>query len=83
MEYLVPIDTDFVIASQNDSESYKLLEVYSIKYKRVVNDYATWNTNTGLSIKTQAPLYFKRLDMNQTTFNMISLAIVNEVSLQL
>ena len=31
MEYYVPYDSQFVIASQNDFGSYKLLDVYSNK----------------------------------------------------
>lgn len=81
MEYYAPYDSEFLIASRNDLGSYKLLEIYSNKYKRVVNEYGTWKNTNGLKKNIPAPIYFKRLDMNQTNFNMINIPTVNFLSL--
>ena len=83
MEYYVPYDAQFIIASQNDTGSYKLLDVYSNKYRRVVRDYGMW-TDTRvdrLRINSETSILYQRLDMNQTSFNIIKIAIFNTVSL--
>lgn len=82
MEYYVPYDSEFVMASQKDTGSYKLLDVYSNKYRRVVSDYGIWRDTRvdRLRINTQTPILYQRQDMNQTSFNIIKIAILNTVS---
>lgn len=62
-----PYDCQFITVSQINQSSYVLSEIYTLKTKRVIADYGTWDLNKGLNVSATL-MYLRRTNMNQTLF---------------
>lgn len=72
-EYIIPYDSEFIIASQIDMYNFKLYDVYSTSRRlRIANECGSWNDTFGLKLPEMS-IYYRRLDMNQTKFKALSL----------
>lgn len=72
-ELIPPYDGHFITVSQINYTSYKLSEIYTLKKKKMANDYGTWDVYEGLNVFSEN-FYLRRSNMNNTMFVDLKLA---------
>lgn len=75
----IPYNCEFIRIQKIHSTAYKLTEIYMVKNKIFVNDFGTFDFNSGLKIQ-DATMYQRRLDLNGSVINSVTLDFIDSNS---
>lgn len=59
-------DCEFIVVERKNVITYKLTEFYMAKQQKFFNDFGTWDSYQGLTNVPNAPIEFRRSNMNKT-----------------
>lgn len=69
---LINYQWKFFIARPENSTTYELMEVYTVKKKLFIDNFGTWNREHGLTNIPDISFYTRRIDLNGTELTTIA-----------